>query len=633
MFPKVVTTYTRYERSDSPEFNINKAQTLPYSLRYHSNKQDKAFLNADNLKMQMMEERIKQLERQKYDQNEQINALMSHQMNQNRLHKSNSTNIMPLNQQPNPLLLAGNNILQPFDSRKKYYGSSKTDHDFHKKQKKLQKSYKKGIDAIKDLLEGDKIDKKINRNLKNNVYLPIKNDISNYMEEINYNIQRKMENDNNIIHNNLNEVQNNYDEMKYLLKDKIDKIELKQKMDFENLKSQLHNSSMNNENDEIIINKKQSLQSEINDHIKEEIRKQREIDEMNHQKELDELRRKHEMEDFENKKIADELRFQRMKNGLLKTRNHRQSTPTPPPVVQPMIQQMPLPLFYPLPNNQGNGNNGHTSDELFKLFMMKSLFGEDLFPSQKKKEVKYKFLYDNNRPLNNHNHHHHHHMNHMNCPYCCGGNNMIRNNCFFQNPNYNNINSMSLTNFSNSELSSKHHGKHHHHHKHKSTKKSSEESESNSKSESKSTKSKKDKEKKKSKKSSEKSKKSTTKESKKDKKEDKKKDKKKKKDEEEEEEEGEENEGEEENEEEEEEDDKKKKKGKKKKKKGDDEEEEENEEGEGEENEDNEGGEEDDEEGNEENEEGEGDNEEEGENEEGEGEGDNEEEGEGDEEE
>ena len=102
MFPKVVTTYTRYERSDSPEFNINKAQTLPYSLRYHSNKQDKAFLNADNLKMQMMEERIKQLERQKYDQNEQINALMSHQMNQNRLHKSNSTNIMPLNQQPNP---------------------------------------------------------------------------------------------------------------------------------------------------------------------------------------------------------------------------------------------------------------------------------------------------------------------------------------------------------------------------------------------------------------------------------------------------------------------------------------------------------------------------------------------------
>ena len=51
MFPKVVTTYTRYSRSDSPTFNYNNNQAamLPYSLRYHSNTQDKPFVNADAL--------------------------------------------------------------------------------------------------------------------------------------------------------------------------------------------------------------------------------------------------------------------------------------------------------------------------------------------------------------------------------------------------------------------------------------------------------------------------------------------------------------------------------------------------------------------------------------------------------
>ena len=67
MFPKVVTTYTRYSRSDSPNFNYNnnRAEMLPYSLRYNSNTQDKPFVNADTLKIQMMEERLKNLEKQK----------------------------------------------------------------------------------------------------------------------------------------------------------------------------------------------------------------------------------------------------------------------------------------------------------------------------------------------------------------------------------------------------------------------------------------------------------------------------------------------------------------------------------------------------------------------------------------
>ena len=196
MFPKVTTTYTKLQRTGSlPMFNYNnnQAQALPYSLRYNSNKQDRAFITGENLKMQMMEERLKNLEKQKQDQNDQINALMSYQMNQNRLNKSNSTHELPINQQYNPLLFAGNNILQPLSHhRKKYYGVSKTDNDFFKKQKKkLHKSYRKDINAIKDYLDSEKMDRRINKNLRNNIYLPIKNDINNFMEDINYNLQKK----------------------------------------------------------------------------------------------------------------------------------------------------------------------------------------------------------------------------------------------------------------------------------------------------------------------------------------------------------------------------------------------------------------------------------------------------------
>ena len=111
---------------------------------------------------------------------------------------------------------------------------------------------------------------------------------------------------------------------------------------------------------------------------------------MKHQKELDELRRKHEIEDLENQKMVEELKFQKMRDGLIKNKYkvHRQTPQTVvQPMVQPMIQQMPYPLLYPMPNNNG-GNDNKTSDELFKLFMMKSLFGNDLFPSNKKKKIR-----------------------------------------------------------------------------------------------------------------------------------------------------------------------------------------------------------------------------------------------------
>ena len=304
--------------------------------------------------------RDKNLERQKKDQSQQLNTLMEYQLNQNKLHKSNSTVLLPVNQpQPNALLLTANNVIRPLNyqnnlneyyqlhnlhnndgynynygndinrRRKKYSITSMTDNDFYTKKKKHHhhyhhKSPKRDDEALKELLDREKIDKKINENLHSKVYLPIKNKLNNFMEEINYNIQKKMENDNNIVNYNINAVQSNYDEIKYLLQNKINNLELKQKMDFENLKNELENSARNIkkeqedkeynnslygvkmlelENKRKNEEKERLFQSEINEHINEEVRKQRELDEMKHQKELDELRRRHEIEDMENKKI------------------------------------------------------------------------------------------------------------------------------------------------------------------------------------------------------------------------------------------------------------------------------------------------------------------------------------------
>ena len=609
VYTKFFTGNSRYNnlsRSGSlPLFNtVNQGGRLPSCLTYNSNSQDKPFVSPDILKMQMMEERLKELEKQKYRQNEQINTLMSYQMNQNRLNRSASTILLPVSQQP--FLLTANNIVQPLNyanNLNRYYNlqryqesnfnplnrtmngaydynnkdknsiyvvskTSMDDDEFYRKQKQMHKFYKKNIESIKDYLYSDKMDERINRNLHQNFYLPIKNDINNLMEEINYNVQKKMENDNNVINNNLNAVQSNYDQIRYLLQDKIDKMELKQKIDFENLKSEFQQSSKNKEREENIFNNSimqmkmidlENRKKKMSEHIQEELKKQREIDEMRHKKELDELRRKHEMEDLENKRMIEEIRFQKMKDNLFKQlyKTKRQ------PQVYPMIQQMPFPFIYPIPNN--NDNYGKSGDDLFKLFMMKSILGNELFPSRKKKKVKYRYFINRNSPY--------HYVNLPNIQ----NKEVIMEKRYSKNPNE----SVNMSNIETSKIYSKHH-------KHKSSYKSKKsESVSNYKSHSISQ--------------NKKDKKKSSKESKSEKKTDEKskKDHKKKKDEEKEGEKVEDENEEDENEEDENEEEGEGEEGENEEGENEEGENEEGEEGEGGEDEENEGGEEDDEEGNE----------------------------------
>ena len=149
-------------------------------------------VSPDILKMQMMEDRLKHLEKQRHEQYEQIKTLMSYQMNQNKLGT------------PNGLLLSANNILPPIGYHlssnlppieKKYY-IMKTDKDAYRKERKL-KEYKKNIDELKDLLEKERDKRRFHRNIRNNIYLPIRQDINSFMDQMNYKLQKKMQNDNN----------------------------------------------------------------------------------------------------------------------------------------------------------------------------------------------------------------------------------------------------------------------------------------------------------------------------------------------------------------------------------------------------------------------------------------------------
>ena len=377
---------------------LGRSNSLPI-FKVYGNRYKKPIVSPEVLKMQMMEERLRQLEKQKKEQNEQLNALMLYQMEQNRLNK---------NYNPNALLLSANNIFPPLGYRltnikkenggynpneqNKVYIIKKNNRDLYKKQK--LKEYKRNIDELRDLLEKERMKRRINSNMRLKVYNPIKNDINNLMNEMNYNFQKKIESDNKRMNENISEVQNNYDEIKYLLNNKMDKLELKQKMDFQNLRNELLNTTSQNQLEKRNYDKIQ-YETELNNYLEEQFRNQRELDNIRHQRELDEIRRRHEIEDIENKKIMEDLRYKNMKKSILNQRSRMNNIPQiiqqPPPMFQ-----YPMPFMYPMPipGYNNNGNNNGPSDELFKLFMMKQLFGEEMFPQKKKKRVKkYKYIY------------------------------------------------------------------------------------------------------------------------------------------------------------------------------------------------------------------------------------------------
>ena len=328
-----------YKSSSLPIFNTRNRfgiiQRLPSCyFRDSTNEDSKYIFSPDNMKLLMMEDKLKKLERENSQQVDKINTLLSYQINE-RQNKLFAT-FVPT---PNVLLFPNNNLfpLQYARELDKYY-----DLRIKRKNKKklflmkIQnqqkdneiKKYRKEINSLKDLLKMEKMKKRINRNMFDKLYIPIKEDISNLQYDLHKTIKKRI-NENNAMNNSINEIQNSYDEIKNVLMNKLDKLKLRQKTEFDNLKNEFIKKIRINQEQE------KNLRSKLKEQLVEEIRTQRELDDIRHQRELEEMKRKQDIEDMENNKLMEEMKFNKIKYSIL---NQRKKIPQ-------IIHQYPTPYF------------------------------------------------------------------------------------------------------------------------------------------------------------------------------------------------------------------------------------------------------------------------------------------------
>ena len=260
-------------------------------------------------------------------------------------------------------------------------------------------------------------------------------ELSNFVKDINKSIAVRLQNDNFIAQQKLNNIKNNYNEIKTLLNNKIDKLEQDQQMQFDNLKLALEQSgglkmmgAVKNANggnnydlkraeeediidatrklprlleDKInIINDmkrkekedEKRLLSKVRQKVNEEIKKQKEKDEIRFKKEIDEIEQKRENIRQERVKLMEELQNQEMEES----ESESLTNPNPPPIyepngpsqglppttmlppqIPPIIQPYPpfLQNMYP-PMNNNNNNSKDSTGELLKIFLFKKIFDD-----------------------------------------------------------------------------------------------------------------------------------------------------------------------------------------------------------------------------------------------------------------
>ena len=320
-----------------PIYNTrNKKGNLPFCFFRDSNNGDSRYIySPDDMKILMMEDKLKRLERENNQQVDKINALMSYQIS----NRPKNNLVTPFVPQPNILVLPNNSFIHPLNYVREldnYYNLEKKKNTRkiflmklknQEKDSKLEK-YKKEIKSLRDLLKLEMFKKNVNKNIYNKVYIPMKEEINNLKNKINNDIQKRIE-DNNAINKTINEIQNNYDEIKNVLIKKLDNLELKQQKDFGDFKNEFMNKIKNNQEQE------KKFRNKLSEQLIEEIKTKRKLDEIKYRRELDEIKRRQDIEDMENNKLKEEMKFNKFKNNIL---NQRRKMPK-------IIKQYPTPFY------------------------------------------------------------------------------------------------------------------------------------------------------------------------------------------------------------------------------------------------------------------------------------------------
>ncbi len=236
--------------------------------------------------------------------------------------------------------------------------------------------------------------KKFHKKLKHEVYTPFQHDYNEYIKNVNLNIQRQLKNDNDLIKYNIFEIENNYNEIKDLLEKKIERIELKQKLEFENLKKTIQkcggqkiscaienvfegaNYDLQKAGDEDLLNNafnfpemikekmeieerknkemERQLKEEINMRMNMEFQREREIEEIRHKEKIKMMELKQEKQRIENMRMLNELRYKKIKEEN-KLRNN-------------MINNN-----FNCMNNNSDDKFEFGFDEMFKLLLIKKM--------------------------------------------------------------------------------------------------------------------------------------------------------------------------------------------------------------------------------------------------------------------
>ena len=390
--------YNGLQKSSSmPYLPIFEARKLPANLAGNTYyKKESGKITSSDIKVQMLEEKLRNLE------SRQINSVPTNQS----FNKNNNTNYpiiqnytMPIQR---PLLLLNNNqnrltrsqILKDeiISSRlkfNKYRGLQKEDYfqnlaqysnnninnpnyeSIFMKQRYYQtlNSQNNKYKLKKYFLENQINDMKMRNNAKKfvnkldeEIYSPLKEDFNDYMNNLNLNIQQQLKEDNIILNNDIDKIEQDYDDMKLLLSEKIQNLEYNQKANFEKLKNVIReaggrkmskaiqnvfegkNYDLQKAEDEYLandvfklpklINQKISeeeninkenekrLMNEINKNMNIEYQRRRAIEEMNHRERIKMMKLQQEKEKIEYLKNINMLRYQMKKENEENYKNY-----------------------------------------------------------------------------------------------------------------------------------------------------------------------------------------------------------------------------------------------------------------------------------------------------------------------
>ena len=473
---------TLTKSSSMPFYSSFQARKLPTNLsgEIHFKKINGGITSSD-IKVQMLEEKLKNLEKEHNKMLNTINENKNNNGNENNTNTIPRSNIQPYIM-PLPLLLLNNNKdMNNYNSNNNISRTQLLNNELQKSRLKFNKhrglqkqdyypnflrNYSNNINPDYNSIfnrpqnyESKQKEKKYKQELENlhlkkkarkfinkldkEIYSPIEDDFQNYINNVNKNIQQQLKEDNILLNNEIDKAENEFNEMKQMLKIKLKNMEKRQKSNFDNLINVLSkvggnkiskaiqnifegkNYDLQKAEEEYLANdvfnlpniidkkimeveksnneKEKRIKKQIKQKMHEEYLRQREIEELKQKERLKMLEAQKEKERIDNLRNLNMLRYEFKKEKEEKYNNYINN------MNQFFMRNQNLPLsekyrlFYMEQMKNINGNKGNipfnisnfTLDDILKYMLLKKM-GFDNIMNNMNNMNNYNFQPNNN---------------------------------------------------------------------------------------------------------------------------------------------------------------------------------------------------------------------------------------------